>query len=77
MHPNKGLEYPTDIEQIRTRVRKMDDYALLRYGTSAKYMCSREANQGRPPREAFVLQLREARAEWKRRKSGTVIADSF
>jgi hypothetical protein len=31
------------------------------------YMCSPEANLGQPPRESFVIQLEEARKEWKRR----------
>lgn len=39
----------------------------LDYGESAGYMCSPAANLGKPPREPFVIQLREARAEWKRR----------
>jgi hypothetical protein len=29
-------------------------------------MCSPYANLGKPPLEAFVIQLREARAEWRR-----------
>jgi hypothetical protein len=72
-----GVEVPLKIEEVRSRIRKMDDPALLRYGIAAKYMCSPQANHGQPPRDAFVVQLREAREEWKRRKSGTVIADSF
>jgi hypothetical protein len=40
---------------------------LKRFGRSAVYMCSPKANTGKPPRDAFVIQLREARAEWRRR----------
>ena len=56
-----------NIEEARLRLRKMNDGELLRYGQTAKYMCSRPANMGKPPREEFVMQLREARAEWRRR----------
>ena len=34
-----------------------------------RYMCTPEANLGNPPREVFLIQLREARTEWRRRKS--------
>ena len=57
-----------DLEELRTRLRKMSDGELLRFGKAGKCMCSPEANMGKPPREAFVIQLKEARAEWKRRK---------
>jgi hypothetical protein len=30
-------------------------------------MCTPEANLGAPPRRVFVIQLEEARAEWRRR----------
>jgi len=39
----------------------MPDQELLRFGTAAKVECS---NFDQPPREV-VLQLEEARAEWK------------
>jgi hypothetical protein len=54
---HNGVEYPTDVEGIRDRIRKMDHVALLRYGTPARYMCSPEANLAHTPREEFVLQL--------------------
>jgi hypothetical protein len=56
-----------NIEEARLRLRKINDEELLRYGQAAKYMCSRHANMGMPPREEFVMQLREARAKWRRR----------
>ncbi len=55
------------LEAIRERIRKMPDNELLRYGQAAKYMCSPEANLGKAPRPEFVVQLKEARAEWLRR----------
>jgi len=54
-------------EELRARVRKMTDNELRRFGRAAQNLCSPEANRGKPPREEFVLQLEEARAEWKRR----------
>jgi len=62
-----GVDAPTDVKQVRARIRKMNDEQLLKYGQAAKYMCSR-ANMGKPPREAFLLQLHEAREELEARK---------
>jgi hypothetical protein len=57
----------SDVEELRERLRKMSDDQLLKFGKSANYMCRPVANLGNPPKEAFVIQLREARAEWRRR----------
>jgi hypothetical protein len=56
-----------DLESLRTRLRKMNDQELLRYGRAAKSMCSPDAYFGQPPRQAFLIQLDEARKEWRRR----------
>ena len=56
-----------DIEDLRARLRKMTDAELLRFGKDNRYMCSSYTNMGKAPLEAFVIQLREARAEWRRR----------
>jgi hypothetical protein len=45
----------------------MDSAALVRFGQAAALMCSPQANMGKEPREAFLVQLREAREEWRRR----------
>jgi len=66
-----------DLEQLRARLHKMNDAELLRFGQASKYMCSSEANLGHPPREPFVIQLQEARAEWKRRHPGPPLSDSI
>lgn len=50
-----------DLEAIRDRLRKMDDEELLRYGKAAASMASSSS------RETWTVQLREARAEWRRR----------
>jgi hypothetical protein len=39
----------------------MNDTELQKFGESAKFMCSPGANFGEPPRDAFVIQLNEAR----------------
>ena len=57
-----------DVEELRARLQKMSDAELLRFGKAARNLCSPEANRGTAPRKVFVIQLREARAEWKRRK---------
>ena len=56
-----------DVNQLRQRLQKMTDDELREFGKAAAYMCSPKASLGKPPREAFVVQLAEARAEWARR----------
>ncbi len=58
-----------DVESLRTRLRRMNDQELRRFGRAAKSMCSPHAYFGKPPRQTFVIQLQEARAEWDRRKA--------
>lgn len=53
-----------NLEELRAA--PMTDTELIRFG-AGRYMTSPEANLGKPPRETFVIQLREARAEWRRR----------
>jgi hypothetical protein len=62
---NEGTQ---DLEQLRRRLSRMHDHALRRFGSAARYMCSPEANMGKPPRKAFVVQVVEALAEWRRRQ---------
>jgi hypothetical protein len=52
-----------DVEDLRTRLRKMSDEELREFGKAARYMVSPGANMGKPPLAAFALQLEEARAE--------------
>jgi hypothetical protein len=51
-----------DLDELRTRLRKMTDDDLLRFGKAARFMC-----RDKSPRQVFVIQLEEARAEWRRR----------
>ena len=64
---NYSGEMDLDVEEFRKRIQKMTDKGLIRYGAASVYMCSPQANRGKPPRETFVVQLRECRAEWRRR----------
>ena len=50
----------------------MSDEELRGFGKAARYMVSPRANMGKPPLPDFVLQLEEARAEWRRRKEPAV-----
>jgi hypothetical protein len=58
---------PLQHEALRPRLRKMSDADLLRFGRAAASLCRPEDQYGHPPRQVFVDQLREARAEWRRR----------
>ena len=60
-----------DIKALRTRLRKMSDEELRKFGKAARDMVSPTANMGKPPLPGFALQLEEARAEWRRRHKGT------
>jgi hypothetical protein len=56
-----------DLEGLRTRLRKMSDAELRRDIQAGESLCSPQANFGKPPRQVFVIQLAEARAERERR----------
>jgi hypothetical protein len=56
-----------NVNALRTRLRKMSDEELRKFGKAARYIVSPTANMGKPPLPDFVLQLEEARAEWRRR----------
>jgi hypothetical protein len=56
-----------DVDGLRTRLRKISDEELRKFAAAARYMVSPTANMGRPPLPDFVLQLEEARVEWRRR----------
>ena len=72
-----GREDKVDLGGLRTRLRKMSDQKLLRFGQASKSICSPDANFGKLPRECFVIQLTEARKEWKRRNPELPLRDSI
>lgn len=43
---------PKQLAEYRARLRKMSDAQLIREGKDGAYMCSPEANLGRPPRRS-------------------------
>jgi hypothetical protein len=66
-----------DIEGLRARLRAMSDSELLLFGQVAKGNCNPETLVGKPPLEVYVVQLREARKEWRRRHPKVPLRDSF
>jgi hypothetical protein len=71
-------EHELDLEALRVRLRGMIDRELLRFGKSARYMCSPEANLGKASRQVFVLQLKEAVKEWRlRQQAGKLPVSHF
>jgi len=58
---------PIDLNKLRERLRKMSKEELQKFGKACAHMCSPQANFNKPPGEDFVIQLEEARQEWKRR----------
>ena len=67
-------ESALDLSALRSRLEAMDSAALVSFGQAAAYMCSPRANMGKAPREAFLVQLREAREEWRRRLTASAQA---
>lgn len=56
-----------DVEAFRVRLRRMTDAQLRRYGEAGAFLCRPEQCVHGKPREVFVIQLEETRAEWRRR----------
>jgi hypothetical protein len=65
-----------NVEELCQHLKTMPETELLRFGQVVKYMCPPEANC-EPPREVFIVQLREARAEWRRRHPKPPLHDSI
>lgn len=63
-----GFNEEFDIRSLQKRLHEMSGEELFQFGRDAKYMCSPYANLGQPPREVFVIQLKEAKLEWQRRQ---------
>ena len=67
----QGIGQEFDIERLRERLRKMSDQELIQFGKDVRYLCSPEANFGKPPLEVWTMQLRDGREEWRRRHPKT------
>jgi uncharacterized protein YjiS (DUF1127 family) len=61
-----------DLDTLRRRLRRMDDEALKGFGDSCAFLGRPYENESArlPPPETFVVQLREAGEEWRRRHAG-------
>jgi hypothetical protein len=57
-----AIQSSDELEQLRTRLRKMTDAQLVSFGRAARSLC-------RDPKchEVFKRQLEEAKTEWRRR----------
>jgi len=67
----------SDVERLRQRLRAMSDPELLLFGVTTKCQCSWETESDHPPPENILVQLSEARKEWKRRNPRLPLSDSF
>ena len=56
-----------NVDELRARLRKMNDVKLCEFGRAARHMTTIRANLGKPPLQAYVIQLAEATSEWRRR----------
>jgi hypothetical protein len=56
---------PFNVDELRERLQKMSDAGLRTFGQAAQRMVSPNANPGQPPLGVFLIQLGEARLEWK------------
>jgi hypothetical protein len=72
-----GIEHQVESEDaLRERFRKMNDVKLREMGEAARYMCTRGANLGKPPRECFVKQLQILRELWRERHPKLPLSES-
>jgi len=57
-----AIESSEELEQVRTRLRKMTDAQSVSFGKASRSLC-------RDPKcpEVFKRQLEEAKTEWRRR----------
>jgi len=66
-HLARTGEDSIDRDEIRSELCKMLDKELIERGKQLAFLCSPKQNFGTPPREVWAVQLKEARAEWRRR----------
>jgi hypothetical protein len=65
-----------DIEKYRAELQKMADKKLIEDGKKLAFLCSPRQNFGQPPKEQWALQLKEARAEWRKRHPKPIVASN-
>ncbi len=66
-----------ETEELRRRLQEMTDTELLRFGMTAKFLCSLETTLDLPPPERVRMRLIEAQAEWERRNPGLPLNPSL
>ena len=62
---------------IHPQVSEMSDSELLRFGVTAKYLCSDMAGLASEQREAFAVRLRQAAEEWSSRFPSLPLSATF
>jgi hypothetical protein len=65
-----------NVKELCQHLKTMPETELLRFGQAVRYMCSLEG-KCEPSRERLTVQLREARAEWRRRHPGLPLDESI
>ena len=64
-----GTANVVNVAQLRERLRKMTDRQLRECGTDLRKLCKSARRRAEEPELELVIQLEEATAEWRRRKS--------
>ena len=64
-----GAADVVNVAQLRERLRKMTDRQLRECGTDLRKLCKSARRRAEEPELELVIQLEEATAEWRRRKS--------
>jgi hypothetical protein len=63
MNPSRRAIVSTALDELRQRVREMNDTELIRFGRA----CAQQLTGD--PLDLALVQLEEAQAEWRRRQS--------
>jgi len=66
-----------DIEGLRQRLHRMSNPELLMFGVTTKCLCALDASPDSSPSGGVLVQLREAREEWKKRNPSLPLSESF
>lgn len=74
---NKPEKSESGIEFVRERLSAMSHSELLRFGVITKSKSIRTPLSDQHRKEVLEMQIREARAEWKRRFPGLPLSESF
>jgi hypothetical protein len=64
-------------EDLRKRLRGMSNPELLLFGVTTKCRCFLETGADQSPPEEVLVQLTEARKEWKTRNPSLPLSESF